>query len=479
MGNLLKKIMWRDWSFALECMLFLVILGSVLRALDLLYHIGYLPPPFFHDTDDTFLDWYNAAYWSHNQGAYTIYRTIYPPMSFDFMRLFSQRSCYIQDSLLGRHCDHLGLIVVILSYITAVVFVYFSLRRKDRRTALVRTSSIALGLPMLFALERGQLVIVAFLLFVLGYGGVLRSARMRWTAIGAAINFKPYLIVTLSSFLVRRKWRWLEGVGLAGLIIYLISFALFGDGSPLEIIKNTKDFTDLRQATLFDFSTYSTTYDDLVLLMNSNFPIMFFLGSRPMEAMEFWFPLLKLVGEIGVMGCLVLVMVRKHSVPVQRLIALSTAAILTASNAGGYAALFLIFLVFQEKWGGIFRGTAIVACYALSVIAEFSIVKVAHQIQPSWLTNRLVGIDLSVSVGEIVRPGLVMIIEFALIGATLIDLLPARAALTAAPGSRLALPEDGGRHAESLRGISIFRRVFEVSRKFRPWMVFKLSVRHN
>ena len=28
----------------------------------------YLPPPFVFDINDTFMDWFNTAYWAHNPG---------------------------------------------------------------------------------------------------------------------------------------------------------------------------------------------------------------------------------------------------------------------------------------------------------------------------------------------------------------------------------------------------------------------------
>ena len=52
---------------------------------------------------------------------------------------------------------------------------------------------MGLGLPMLYALERGNLLILCFTCFVLGYGDLLRQRWLRCLALASAMNFKPYL----------------------------------------------------------------------------------------------------------------------------------------------------------------------------------------------------------------------------------------------------------------------------------------------
>ena len=51
-------------------------------------------------------------------------------------------------------------------------------RISDARSALPRTIAMSLGLPMLYALERGNLLVPCFTCFALGYGDLIR--RPRW-----------------------------------------------------------------------------------------------------------------------------------------------------------------------------------------------------------------------------------------------------------------------------------------------------------
>ena len=52
------------------------------RFADAFFANGFLPAPFVFDVGDTFMDWFNTAYWAHNPGAYSVWGTIYLPLSF-------------------------------------------------------------------------------------------------------------------------------------------------------------------------------------------------------------------------------------------------------------------------------------------------------------------------------------------------------------------------------------------------------------
>src|SRR5262249_26244589 len=89
------------------------------------------------------------------------------------------------------------------------------------------------------------------------------------------------------------------------------------------------------------------------------------------------------------------------------------------TGASGYAVIFLLFLVFLERWNGPAVGLAIVAAYLLSISAD--LIMVSHPLAPthSWLSGRDVAPVAGYAVGQLLRPVLVLVIEFGLIGATL------------------------------------------------------------
>lgn len=79
---------WTEMLFALA------ILGLLVRVAYLFDQNGYLPQPFFYEPSDTFMDWFNTAYWARDPGAYDSWRTIYPPLTFVVLRSLGSDRCY-------------------------------------------------------------------------------------------------------------------------------------------------------------------------------------------------------------------------------------------------------------------------------------------------------------------------------------------------------------------------------------------------
>lgn len=386
---------------------------------------GYLPPPFFDDTSDTFMDWYNSAYWVYHPGAYVTWGSVYPPLSFLFLNIFSTKSCYADREPIARSCDRLGVGVLCGFVLINVVILYFIYKRNDPKTALPRAIAAGLGMPMLFALERGNLIIPCFTFFILGHGRLLKSAWARWLCLATSINFKPYLLITLLGVVLRRRWRWAEGCVVATVALYAISYAVFGQGSLFQIIKNITGFSDGSGTIRLDSIVYSPTYIELLKLLQSPFPIMGIIGSRPMEMMEIILPAAMQIGEIGALVCIIGVVWKPNRVPTHRVAALTMALLLTVSEPGGYAYVFLFFLVFLEQWRGVGRILALIGTYLLCVPWDYQVVQIAHQMQYSYLSGLTVGYNMGINLGAFVRPALLLMVEYGLTICTLSDLFRA------------------------------------------------------
>jgi hypothetical protein len=401
--------------------LLLIILLNLALAANFLLVQGYLPPPFIYDTTDDFMDWFNSAYWANNPGSFDVWGAIYPPISFVFLKVFSIKACYAIGPEYGRDCDWLGHITLWGFFIVNAVIVFACYRRNDRGTAAIRTTAVTLGLPMLFAVDRGNLIIPCFTCFALGHGKILRSARLKWLAVALSINFKPYLLAALASQLLRRRWRWLEGCALACVAVYLITYALWGSGSPGEIIENQIVYARGEAKGLFEAVFYGTSFSSLMSYLTFGPAIMAYVGSKPLELISFWLPILMRLGQLGVVAAFAGVALSKAPTPVNRLAALGVSLALTSTEVGGYAEVFLIFLVFFEPWRGPAPVVAILCAYTLCIPADLPLAHVAHQIKYSYLTHRTVGYDLGVNLGILVRPALLLGIQYALVAATMGD----------------------------------------------------------
>ena len=102
----------------LEAVLLGLILAGVAHVIWFFINRHYLPQPFVWDPQDTFMDFFNVAYWAHREDMYTVWRAVYPPLSFVLAGAVSSPSCYdyrgayVMSWYVGRDCDLLGLAFV-------------------------------------------------------------------------------------------------------------------------------------------------------------------------------------------------------------------------------------------------------------------------------------------------------------------------------------------------------------------------------
>jgi hypothetical protein len=426
-----------------EGFLLLLVVAGLVYTLWFLNIQGYLPQPYFYGSQSLFTDWTVSAYFSVNKGAYTAFQSVYPPLSFVFLKIFSIGRCYkaYDDIFASRECDWFAPVVLGAFFTLNIYLVYKSYLINDRPTAWMRTIAICFGLPSLYALERGNLIIPTFTFFILGQSRVLKSAWLKWLSMAIAINFKPYLILAIVGHLFRRRWRWFEGCAIFGLVVYLVTYALNRDGDPVQVLTNISAFSTTDPKGIFQRAIYASGYRPIVDLLHSSFPLMHFMGSRPIEIMEWALPLAINIGKLGIIVCFAGTVLKPGVVPVTRLAALGIAWVLTAEDPGGYAVLFFFYLVFMERWRGPLMITALVITYLSSISYDYIVLRISHEIILSRLTNRAVGYDLGVNVGELARPALTIIVEYALVVTSLIDI--ARAVLAGSADEPKGAPSLG------------------------------------
>jgi hypothetical protein len=411
-------------SNRVEPLLALLLIASIVYPIIHLLTYSYLPQPFFHAPDDTWADWFNTAYFAYDKGTYDAWRTIYPPLSFVFLRIFTLEHCYIRhdaaDTSAGLHardCDWLGVVSLHGFYLLAVGLAAYSFYKWDRRTALWRTIAIAIGFPLLDGLERGNLVIVSFICLMLAFGPILRSARWRAVAIALAINFKVYLIASLVPLILRRRWRFVELGLIATIAVYLASYALLGRGTPIEIYRNIIAFNESQsQASDLLGLWYSTTFTPHLGLLNSPLiSVPDLIGSRATDFLLVFIPACIRSTQIVILLAALATWLRPNVIPFYRVINLGLMFALITSEAGGYTQVYFIYLVFFEKFEGWGRKWAIVACYLLSPSTDIPVDTVFMPVvRDTYLGGKSVIVTYYVMLGPFFRPLLVLSVPFAL-----------------------------------------------------------------
>lgn len=399
-----------------EAILALAVLAGVVRAIFFFWAHDHLPQPFFYEPFDTWMDWFNTAYWAHNPGAYDSWGTVYPPLSFVMLRVLGKASCYVQaNGYSGRECDWIGLVSLHGFFVLNIVLLFFSFRRIDRATALWRALGLGLGLPSLYGLERGNMIVPCFTCVILGFGPLLRSARARWLVIGMAINFKVYLVSALFPQLLRRRWRWFEGAAIATLAVYLVTYGLMGAGTPAEIFTNIRDFSGLYQAITFLDLWYAATYIPLLSLLDGQYGTMIgVLGSQTVDLLLIVIPAMVHLTQALIAAAALAAWLRPETVSPHRLTFLGVAMAMITAEPGGYTQNILIFFVFMERGHGFARNWAILVCYILCLPFDIIIGQVPPLIQESYLAGRQTFFQYYITVGPFLRPLLILSLAWAL-----------------------------------------------------------------
>ncbi len=402
------------------------VMSGIAWCLWCLFTNHYLPQPFLYDKSDTFGDWFNTATWARDNGAYDSWSTVYPPLSFVFLRLVGVNRCYSTPSIDGllaelRVCDWVGFWAIWLIFALNVALVFRTFYKLDPRTSLPRTICVGLGMPMLDGLERGNLMLITFTCLVLALGPILRSARLRWVFAGLAVNFKIYLIAAIVPLLLKRRWRWVECALISVVLVYMCSYAILGHGTPLEILSNVTDFSSGVIDNILDI-WHATTYGPLLSLLTlGNFPASFFIGSHNVDRMVTAIPILEHATQIIIVAGAAAAWVRPEVVPTYRVINLGLLLAMTTQDVGMYSIAYFMFFVMMESWRGIGRRWAIVLCYVLALPLDIPISGLPSTAVDLYFGNYRGYVDNYVVLSPFIRPLIIMIIAVALSLTTIVE----------------------------------------------------------
>ncbi|WP_343613885.1 hypothetical protein [Novosphingobium sp.] len=406
-----REGLWIEWTFAL------ITLGSVIYSLWFLNHNNYLPQPFFYEPNDIFADWFNTAYWARDKGTYDVWTALYPPASFVFLRLLGVDRCYVvnrfTDTSLGydaRDCDWLGLGSIFALYVIDVALIYITFRKRDKVTALPRTICLGLGWALLDGVERGNLVLAAFLFLMLAVGPLLRSSAARAGFAGLAINFKIYLIAAFVPLLLQRKWRRFEGIAIATILIYLVSYAILGRGSIFEIIRNVSSWGSAASGDPLDLWTATSYAPWLALLNGGSFPTLLLLGSRLTETLAFWIPLLLNTVRAMIVFAAFLSWLRPEAVPTTRVINLGLMMALITSDSGGYTPVYFTYLVFMEPWKHWEQKVALLICMIMGPSLDIPLERVMTVVRDTYVRHSTTVVDFHISVWPLIRPFVILMV---------------------------------------------------------------------
>ena len=204
---------------------------------------GYLPSPFLFDKSDTFMDLFNPMYWAFDAGRYTEWGSVYPPLNFILLRVLNFVSAGEWSGSPEFMRDNSPLVIMVFCLVYLVIPVVMLTMRHwqgiSTRDKILIYFVIILSPPMLFALERGNLVVLCpvFLAIVLSKIDFLRGI-----GIALLINFKPYFVIFLLYYAIRKDWKGLIYCTFLSGIFFMIP-GLILDENYIFFLKNILDFS--------------------------------------------------------------------------------------------------------------------------------------------------------------------------------------------------------------------------------------------
>ena len=167
------------------------------------YFNEYLPAPFVWDKNDTFMDFYNPLFWVLKDEFYTTYKSVYPPINYFFLKLFTFNldSNSFSSSFQLREAKS-NIIYIYLAINAFIIFLILKIgdwREVSNRERIFIWAVIILSVPVLFAIERGNLIFVALLVLAMYIG--TENILVKAITFALLVNIKPYFIILLIEYL--------------------------------------------------------------------------------------------------------------------------------------------------------------------------------------------------------------------------------------------------------------------------------------
>lgn len=407
---------------ALEAALAAAVLIGVAYAAWFLRTRGYLPQPFYDNPSDTFMDLYNTAFWANRPGAWDVWKSVYPPLPFVLLRAVSSARCYVGSVAAARGCDPGPLWLLAGAWGIGAGLAGLRYARRAPLTAVPRWIATLFGLPMLYALERGNLIVVAFAALLLAGEPLARRGRLGLLAEALAYNLKPFLTIFLLPGLVRRRWSAFAGQAAVILGIYVAACLIEQGGWPLTLLRNVGQLMHNTRGAAWNNLYYATTYWQLVHAADGGFFAGWGWSAPAMGAARLLAIVAMTLGAAAVLACYALACARPGRARPRRLWALGFLFIVTLFGASGYSTVVVMPLAFAETGAGRRSALVVICAYLLCLPLDGVIRPLFHLQAQSHLAGRRIWADYGLSIGQLARPGLLLAMEYALASLTLDDL---------------------------------------------------------
>lgn len=405
--------------------LLLANLASVVYFVQYTIENGYAPSPFIFDKSDTMMDLFNPLYWAFDDGRYTEWLSVYPPLNFIILQILAK--VFLVDVGGDPHLLREASAGLVAGFVAA----YFILPLLIIKTAtwqnllpkqrLMLYLICVLSSAMLFTLERGNLIMLAPPLLAVALAD---NGMRRILAIAVLVNLKPYFAVLMICYLATRN---IAGFLLCAAVTALLFFTtgLLLDENFLQFFPNIFNFSGTENLfslkDMLSFPTTLATFSQLLSQPETARTAAQFLESDLLYERSESIAIFIDVVRLGILASAVMLIIYKGSWFTQRqAIAMLTICISNLGmSVGGYTVILyfaLIPVLVTMKLRNVYL--VLVATLALP-LDLFSIQSTDIGPNYSYLSDNYVSVDWTLALGAVIRP----LINFALLLAVNVECL--------------------------------------------------------
>ena len=409
----------------------LLIFVLILNTTALIYYIfflnknGYLPSPFLYDKNDTFMDFYNPLYWAYKAGRYLEWKSIYPPLNFLILKLFGFFSSFEanQTAFEIRKVYSFLILNIFFCY-----FVFPILILKNRNWRVFNKIQLWLiyfififSAPMLFALERGNLIILTILLITFVFS---ENRLIKLISISILINLKPYFALLLLLYFSKKNWRELVlCIFLTGGIFIATGFILGGDFLAFFLnlfhyarIKNLYSIREIvAMPSSIESYVYMADYINKSNLTNVDSVLLKSLGS--IKLLDFLAGSVIVLKDSLILTSLFMLVKKSSKLKDWELLVITISLITNLGIfVGGYTLiLYFVCIPFFMRM----RYKSIYICLIILLAMPLDMISIYEQMKPHEVYSYLLGdyclLYWSAGLGSVLRPLINFMILFLLI----------------------------------------------------------------
>jgi hypothetical protein len=297
----------------------------------------YLPNPFVLDKSNTFMDFYNPMSWIYGADLYEKTKTIYPPLNFILLKIvgyfFSIFGINSNSAEVLRAESKLFQIILVVTYL--LIAYSSSLKTSSNKLLNFKTLcfaiSMTISIPVLFAIERGNILFFSLFLFAIYAAKEEKNSVQSLILLGLLINIKPYF--ALFSLLYISNFKKLISLVLITGMIFLVSGMII-DQHFYKLFENLIYFNKIGGGI---------PEIDLLTLPSSVLALKGLIKLIPWtKNYIFWFSLLKFILYLTIILLVINILLNKKITSNEKFVGITLIITNYSITSGGYSFIYYL-----------------------------------------------------------------------------------------------------------------------------------------